>query len=1488
MKKGILVLAAFILQLVAFGQVNKANKFVVSGDVFGRRVFIKNNGQFNKDIPEGQSVKYAYVNGAEKVYFSSTGLTYFLEKVYPLTHHQFEMYERGETPKLKPSDKYYVNVSWENANPNMSVEESEKQSFYHSFGDKELKSDCYKKITYKNVYNNIDIEYVFTNEKSHGIKYNVILHPGANINDVKIKYTGDVKGISIKKGDVIIKTPLENIIEHAPISFQNNTAVESNFIVADNTIGFSFPNGYNANEELVIDPWVSNITLATNNYGYDVDYDYAGNYYVYGGSGPYLIAKYNAAGTLIWTFGGTVPSQTWISNQFGYIGNFLVDKFTGKSYQGEGFSPTVGTRIVRIDANGIYDNFISVGLANWKELWDMTYYCSTGAVFGMGGTTATNQSAGILNTNNGSIVAQNFTGLPVVGQDVVSAALDPAGNLFIIYADAGSVQVNNALLRVNAAFNGNVWFQPSTYNSFQEAANKNAYVGAAANSNGFNALEASANYLYYYDGFNLAAYNKNTGAKIGFITIPGHTVKQQGGIAVDDCENVYIGGNNQILCYNFNGTTFNALPSIPSGATTTNKYIYDIKYIRNTNLLHVCGSGFGGVYSAINSTTCTILQMSITPICVGNNNGMAVATITTNIVNPITSYSWTNSSNVIVSQTLNSALLTNTASGLANGNYTLFAQINAPCGPVITQTVNINCVCSVTAVATSSCITAGISTSLNLGAISGYTTSPITYSWTGPGGYTAPLNTSAAQTLSTAVNGIYTLTAVSPSCTSSGTVLVTVPSIFTVSVANSSVSCYNGSNGTASVSAITGTSTGPYSYLWSNTQTSVQINSLTIGNYTCAVTDALGCTYFGTTNIIQPAQAFLTLANTSVSCNNGSNGTASVATIPIANTGPYTYTWSSNPIQNSSQANGLIAGTYSCTLQDAIGCIFTGTTTLIQPAQAFLTLANTSVTCNNGSNGTASVATIPIANTGPYTYTWSSNPIQNSSVASGLIAGTYSCALQDAIGCIFTGTTTLIQPTTVSVSISTNTDQVCMGNSITFTGLASGGTGNAYGYAWSSGALTSVTSISEANGGIYTYTVTASDINTCTATAVHTVTFILNPVLTAANKDICYGQSVNLTANGANSYSWSPSTGLNFTTGSGVIANPAQTTIYTILGNNSFCTGVTTLTLNVVQYPDAIISCPNQEICEGASTSINASGAQGYNWMPNYAISSTSGSAVIVAPLVNTTYTITSYNMAGTVVCSETKQMPIVVVPQTTPSINADKVICAGEKVNLLAGGGNTYAWTPTVSLNQNTTPGVVANPNATTIYSVLVSNNGFCGHTATVAVQVNPNPVVFAGRDTIFNLDEPMFLNATGTGTLTWIDGQGIFCAVCPNTKINATSSGCYVIETVNQFGCKAKDDVCIEITTDFGVYIPNIFTPNEDGLNDVFYVKGYSISDVTMDIFDRWGERLFGSNDQKFGWNGTYKGVNCKNDVYIYKVTYKGLDGKKYYKTGHVTLSK
>lgn len=683
------ILLNFSFLVLLYSNTYSQKEFVASNDIFGRRVFVKNKGQFDKILPNNPVVDYVYSKDDEQVFFNKQGVTYFLQKKYPISHEQHEAMEHGKKVTIKPSKKAFVYVSWGNSNPNVELVVSEKQSFYQSFGDEKYKSDCYKKITYKNLYPNIDIEYLFTDEREDGIKYNVILHPGAHVEDIKIKYTGDVNKMVLKKGNVIIKTPILNITELAPISFQGNLQIESAFKIQDNIISFTVTN-YNPSKDLTIDPWVVNLTLANNDYAYDVDYDNVGNYYVYGGGGPFITSKYSPTGNLLWTFIASVPSISWGTAI--YPGNLVVDKISGKCYIGQGLHNN-GTRIIRIDQAGIYDNFVSIAVPTWREIWEMGYRCSDGAIIAMGGSTGGSKSGGILNTTTGIITPQTFSGnASMITQDVVSQAIDNSGNSFIIYGCILN-SIGNHIAKINNTFNGNDWIQPSNYLTLSETTNK-YYVGLNTNiikSNGYNALAVNNNYVFYYDGFNLAAYNKSNGVLIGSTTIAGQSELEQGGIAVDECNNIYVGGNGFIKCFNFNGTTFTTNGNIPVAAITANKYITDIKLKPDSNELYVCGSGFGGIYTAINSSSCsTTSTLNVTATNVSSNNSTGTATVTTTISSPLITYTWTNASNVTVSQTVNSVLITNTVTNLVDGTYTVLIQINGPCGTTLSQSITTN------------------------------------------------------------------------------------------------------------------------------------------------------------------------------------------------------------------------------------------------------------------------------------------------------------------------------------------------------------------------------------------------------------------------------------------------------------------------------------------------------------------------------------------------------------------------------------------------------------------------------------------------------------------------------------------------------------------------------------------------------------------------------------------------------------------------------
>ena len=308
-----------------------------------------------------------------------------------------------------------------------------------------------------------------------------------------------------------------------------------------------------------------------------------------------------------------------------------------------------------------------------------------------------------------------------------------------------------------------------------------------------------------------------------------------------------------------------------------------------------------------------------------------------------------------------------------------------------------------------------------------------------------------------------------------------------------------------------------------------------------------------------------------------------------------------------------------------------------------------------------------------------------------------------------------------------------------------------------------------------------------------------------------------------------------------------------------------TTTLTVIQSPTATATSNGPVICEGQTLNLSASGGNTYSWTdPNGVPFSTSQSPVIsnITPSQAGKYTVTATSNG----CSSVASVTITVQPKITAKVNADTTICQGNNVQLNASGGLKYLWTPSTGLSNDTIANPVATPTATTAYTVTATN-GSCSSTATVNITVIPPPVISAGGNKKIIQGQSVKLNATAKGinmTYWWTpatylsDANSLTPVATPPTDITYTlhvSSGCFTV----------TDSAYIKVYKK--IVVPSMFSPNADGVNDIWVVTGLdAYPSSTLTVYNRNGQQLFTTIGGSTNWDGTYNTKPLPEGVYYY----------------------
>lgn len=610
-----------------------------------------------------------------------------------------------------------------------------------------------------------------------------------------------------------------------------------------------------------------------------------------------------------------------------------------------------------------------------------------------------------------------------------------------------------------------------------------------------------------------------------------------------------------------------------------------------------------------------------------------------------------------------------------------------------------------------------------------------------------------------------------------------------------------------------------------------------------------------------------------VSCNGANDGAATVSA--TGGSGPYTYTWVPGNITGATQT-GLSPQTYTVSVEDANNCPGSVQVTIAEPSALSANAVATDA-CDN--TGTASAS--PSGGTGPYTYSWSTG--ETTSSISNLAPGGYTVTVTDANSCTVQQTVTVYCTgcPTITVTESSHTDVTCNGaNDGAATVVASGGNAP-YSYTWNPGGMTggSQTGLSP-----QTYTVVAEDADGCTGTiqVVITESTVMTAITSSvdASCGINDGQAtVNVSGGtGPYNYVWTPNVGTTASV-SGLSAG-----VYSVVVTDANgCQLTETINVNNQNAPTATITSVSDETCLGAangSATVSATGGSGnytYAWSPS------GGTSATATGLATGTYTVTVTDDSG---CITSINVTIGAgsVITVTASVTDEDCGVANGAIDLSVSGGSgnyTYVWS-SGEVTQDIS-GV-----STGEYEVIVTDDAGCSTTETITVGVIGELfVTVVPPVATIDAGESVQLEASGGYTYTWTPEEGLSCTDCPDPIASPMVTTTYVVTAIDENGCAGDTTVVIFVENVCGeIFVPTIFSPNDDGNNDEHCVMGDCVQEFELSIYNRWGERVFISDNQANCWDGIFRGKPVQTGVYVYKLRVRLVDGTEVIDSGNINV--
>jgi gliding motility-associated-like protein len=855
-------------------------------------------------------------------------------------------------------------------------------------------------------------------------------------------------------------------------------------------------------------------------------------------------------------------------------------------------------------------------------------------------------------------------------------------------------------------------------------------------------------------------------------------------------------------------------------------------------------------------------------------------------------------------------------SGLQSGAYPLAVTDNNGC--TLQQTINLPALktIAVNAVVNNascfgSCNGNIFATALTSGAAPAV---PYSFAWSGSPNPPPGVNTATTTAVNNLCAGIYTLQVSDQlGCSIDTTFTISSPPPLQASVLSiQNESCLSGADGSITLSVSGGTY--PYNYQWNIANADSVASGLSAGSYSVTIADALGCTAILSATVTKiPGPLITALPNDVLSCANSTDGSLSVSATP--GSAPITsYAWSNNA--SGPSITGLPTGTYTVTITDQAGCTSTASAQVTAPLPLVIdSLDLQSPQCPGQGGG--SIIAFVAGGTSPYQFQWSNgiNGI-NFNVISNLQAGTFTLTVTDANNCQpLTQDVVLPDPPSI-VAVFTGVDSVSCANSgsdcdgtATALGAYSDGSSGLFTFTWQSGEST-------ANAG------SSSASNLCAGPQSLIISdgtcFIDTSVLVPSPPPIVPGQQItNVTCNGLSDgqitlqpTGGTPPYSINWVGGPNgpTISGLAAGNYSALITDAKNCTFTHTVAVIQPQAFEVLLNgaLTTDVSCPGASDGLLSVAVQGgninlgpvvYLWQNGIApINSATASGLMPG-----TYSVTVVDIKG---CADSLTYSIQQPPPIQFKLGEIAPIpCFGENTFITVDsiwGGNPSPYTFSVNNGLDKLPGefvpVLAGPHLITITDALlgctVDTTLFIQEPLEISIQL-PDVVEIDLGDSLTTLD-PVIVSSLPIESFTWEPPDQLSCADCKNPRVTPVKNQRYTLTIVDVNGCSASATVLVDLDRNRNIYIPNVFSPNGDGINDKFKVfSGIGISNINfIRLYDRWGGKLFEETnllpdpDGTPGWDGNFRGEAMKPGVYLYLVEVEFLDGQVLLYRGDVTL--